>query len=634
MPNPFEKRATEYLRDNEAFLAVVTAQPLDTFFAKPAKEGRLYDRLAMIIGTPGSGKTTLARLFEFSTLRTLLRNRSMTNYKPLIDTLVNCGGIDGDHPAVVGARIPLESEYRDFWEFPYADDLKNALLTKLLQARSVLAWLRNLRDSGLTLEQVEVVPRANSHAALAAIGGTTCSDVLARAQEVEVGIYEVSAALVPPVVEDIRQEISAAYRPFDVIKAFRFSDGSTREVRPLIIFDDAHNLHPRQLVHLRNWLARRELRVSRWILTRLDALAAQDVLLEHAGDEGRTGFKESREITTIAMQGGPERRGSRREFRKMAKDMAGRYLSQMPVFNRRGMHSLGDLLSTAPEMLSVNQCERLAHRVDSLQRRYSVSGERRDGFEREVDEYLTRTGQDGEDVRLGMLAILLERYRRRMPTRTLFQDTLKDEERRRPFKVDAGLAHGARIQLLHKYGRPHFFGIDVLCDASSENAEQFLQLAARLVAQLETQLIRRESDATVKSRTQNRLLRERASEMMREWDFPECDLVRRLAEGMAEECVTRSVETNAPLGAGANAFGIPQEEFDEIPASHSDLARILHFGVAYNVFRLTRRYRVKKREWCLIELSGVLSLSYGLTLKRGGFLERDTSDLVRILWDS
>ena len=69
MSNPFEKRATEYLRDNEAFLALVSPEPLTTFFEKPAKEERLYDRLAVIIGTPGSGKTTLARLFQFSTLQ-------------------------------------------------------------------------------------------------------------------------------------------------------------------------------------------------------------------------------------------------------------------------------------------------------------------------------------------------------------------------------------------------------------------------------------------------------------------------------------------------------------------------------------------------------------------------------------
>ena len=144
MANPFEKRATEYLRDDEAFLAVVTPEPLSTFFQKPAEEGKLYDRLAVIIGTPGSGKTTLARLFQYPTLRTLLRNKSLATYKPLIDTLTACSAVDDDQPTVVGGRLPLEAEYRDFWEFPYSDDLKIGLMIALLQARSVLAWLRSI----------------------------------------------------------------------------------------------------------------------------------------------------------------------------------------------------------------------------------------------------------------------------------------------------------------------------------------------------------------------------------------------------------------------------------------------------------------------------------------------------------
>jgi hypothetical protein len=132
MANPFEKRATEYLRDDEAFLAVVTPEPLATFFQKPAQEGRLYDRLTMIIGTPGSGKTTLARLFQFTTLRTLLRNRGMNSYKPLIDTLTACGAIENERPTLIGGRLPLEAEYRDFWEFPYPEDLKIGLMIALL----------------------------------------------------------------------------------------------------------------------------------------------------------------------------------------------------------------------------------------------------------------------------------------------------------------------------------------------------------------------------------------------------------------------------------------------------------------------------------------------------------------------
>ena len=86
---------------------------------------------------------------------------------------------------------------------------------------------------------------------------------------------------------------------------------------------------------------------------------------------------------------------------------------------------------------------------------------------------------------------------------------------------------------------------------------------------------------------QHKLLKKRATEMVKEWDFPKSREVKKLCEFMAKECwgnLEKSLETNALVNGGANAFGILQYEFEEILSEpqYSELREILKFGMAYN----------------------------------------------------
>ncbi len=634
MSNPFEKRASEYRRDDEAFLPLVTPDPLITFFKKHADDGKLYDQLSVIIGAPGSGKTTIARLYQYSTLKTLLRHESQINFKPLVDTLTQCGAIKDRQPILLGGRVPLESEYRDFWEFPYPDDLKCKLMFALIQSRTILSWISNLTNTGVELDQISIVPRGDAVAALAAIGGIKGRDLFLKARTIEEQIYNISAALLPPAIDDIDDEAAAAYHPFDVIEHFEITvDGDTKVLRPLVIFDDAHNLHPEQFTAFREWLARRELKISRWVLTRMDALSPEDVLLAQSeGNTTRPGLKDARELNVIWMQSQDDRFGKRKAFRKMAKGMATRYLRQMDVFSRRGISDLADFIGTQPDMIAPSKLETLASSIDTLQHKNGISDKRRKILEAQVSEYLAGTGHESKDVALAILSILFHRYLNRVPQKGLFDDQEDDVEPNRPLTVDGGIADGAKVRLLHDFDRPYYYNIDALCDASSENAEQFLHLASTLVTQAETQLIR-EKPASLSSRDQNRLLRKKAGEIYRGWDFPHNREVKLLAEGIAKQCVAKSLEGNASLGggAGAGAFGILQEEFDQIPKRHEELARVLKFGAAYNAFVLVQNHSTKNRMWCQIELCGVLRVHFGLSQTRGGFLERNTDDLLSML---
>ena len=640
MDNPFLKRATEYYREDEAFLAIVSPEPVRYFLGEKGRQGDLYDRLVIIRGTPGSGKTTLARLFEFSSVSALLRNRNLPTYRDLFAVLTECGVIEDDQPAVLGYRLPLETGYRDFWEFPYSEELKLGLLTALVQARAVLGWARNLAGAGADVPRAEILPRPDAMASLDAIGGPRVSAVVERARAVEVSLYAIVNSLVPPDISELEETVTSAYRPFDVIERLRIPpDPGNREqaleLRPLVILDDAHVLHPEQFRQLQHWLVRREVRVGRWVLTRLDVLHPGEALAAVREDRPHRpqlpGITKSRDTTEILLQSGARDRRTqqRRAFRAMARDMSKRYLRQMPLFTQHNLGSLADLLPNISEPIAPSKRADLEAKVTRARRELHVSDSRYQSIRSMVDDYLS--GKDAApDIHLAMVRILMHRYSRRTSSQRGLFDRDGDLEPPKPLKADSSVYEAARIHLLHEYDRPYYYGMDDLCDASSENAEQFLRSAAILVEAAAVKLARAKSPS-LSAREQNSRLRSNAGKVLDDWSFPLCQMVSHLTDAMAKECLAVSLEPNASLGAGANAFGIPQDEFAELPERAPDLARVLQFAIAYNALSVVPRYPCKNREWCLLELGGLVILRHGLTLKRGGFIESSASKLARIM---
>jgi hypothetical protein len=231
------------------------------------------------------------------------------------------------------------------------------------------------------------------------------------------------------------------------------------------------------------------------------------------------------------------------------------------------------------------------------------------------------------ELQLAMLSILMHRMEKRGQT-GLFDTELPDPASKLP-KVDSAVFAGARIHLLHKYDRPYYVGIEDVCDASSENAEQFLRLAAELVEISAVNIIRGES-ALLEPSVQHKKLRDKANHVIQEWDFPRSKQVRKLVDALAASCLQKTLEPNAPLGAGANAYGILQEEFEAIPDRHPELAQLLQAAIANNALTVVPRHSCKNKEWCLLELGGIVILRHGLTLKRGGFLEGTSASLASL----
>jgi hypothetical protein len=365
------------------------------------------------------------------------------------------------------------------------------------------------------------------------------------------------------------------------------------------------------------------------MIARFDVLLPQEALAAAVEDRSDPaefpGVKAERDTEDILLQSSGNRRTERTRFRNMARDMAGRYLRRMPLLNERGLTDLGNLLGDANVSITTGRLKELAGRVDAAQKRLSVSGPQREGFEQQIREFWGGASVS-EDVHLRMLLVMMHRYdnRRKKSARPLFPTEEEAADDSVVVAANDSVRDAALFQLCHHEDRPYYFGIDDVCDASTENAEQFLQLAAKLVEEVVTQVSRARTP-TLAPAVQHKLLRDRGASIIDKWSFPHDNSVRRLVKEIAERCLQKSMEPNGSVIA--NAYGIAQSEFDSIASDFPQLARALQFAVAYNAITLVPHRSVKNREWCLLELGGMPLLRYGLTLKRGGFIEGTATQL-------
>ena len=640
MTNPFLRRATEFIRDDSTFLSIVSPEPLNAFVAKHPKKGALLDVPVRVIGSPGSGKTMMASLIEFRLVEAVLRDQSSESSRILAAALEACGFTDDrSRPTVAAVRLPMESEYRDFWELPYEPAVKTKLVASLIQARAVLGLLRNIcAGKRRRLADIRFATREGAEAQLERIGGADPSAVRERAREVEKAVYGIGAGLLPPSLGDIPSEARDPYQPFEAIREIEIDwDGEVLRLRPLVILDDVHTLHPEQFDALLRVLARREMRIGRWMMMRMDVLSPNAVF-RSADDDALPGLKRDRDYFDIFMQGQSfmqghaKRGGERKHFRKMAVDMADRYLRLVQTLRDRSVSQFGHLLGAEPPKLPAGKLDELRRLTEREQKRLGVAPSRRAAIERMVSMYArgSKSVDVGEDVQLSMVRVLMSRYAVRVAKQTPALFDIEDPEPKMRLKADVSVADAARFQLHERFGRPFHYGMDDLCDASNENAELFLQLAGALVARAETRVIRG-LDLALAPEQQQRALRAKAEEMIDEWKFPFAQKVRGLVDHLAADCLEVSALPNARLGAGANAIAVPEAEMDGFLKDGGELVLVLKSALAYGVIVPVRHYGQGGKDWCLFELSGPVCLRHGLTLKRGGFLERRVVDLVAIV---
>lgn len=280
MDNPFKKRRTELITDRRTLLSLVSPTPIEEFFK--GSESDLIEKLALVVGTPGCGKTTIAQVVEFESLATLARSSRGTINKDLVDVLGTCGLLKNGQPTLIAHRLSMTTNFRDIWELPYQSSTKTALLRAFVQAKSVLGWFRQLEQAGVAPQDVEIVLGPNAESVAAVTSANDSQAFRQYARDIELAIFKVVTALVPPDEKDMSEQfLNTRYDVFEVIRAIRVcqwpeASATGLSLRPMMIIDDAHELHPAQFLQLRDWLKNKAIGVSRWLMCRPDVVSADD----------------------------------------------------------------------------------------------------------------------------------------------------------------------------------------------------------------------------------------------------------------------------------------------------------------------------------------------------------------------
>lgn len=624
MDNPFKKRRTELITDRHTLLSLVSSVPIEEFFKSERKQ--LLEKLTLVVGTPGCGKTTIAQVVEFESLYTLCRETASPINRDLVDVLTGHELIKDDLPTILGHRLAMSTNFREIWELPYSDQTRQALLRAFLQSKAVLGWFNQLDIMGISLEYVDIVMGANSESVYTTTDADRAESFREYARRIELAIFRIVTSLVPPDEKEMAENfLNTSYDVFEVLRGFRIkrwpgTHGTLIDIdivlRPLIIVDDAHELHPTQFAQLRDWLKTKAMGLSRWLMCRPDIVSADDYRDALAKDaiaeeDMQPGSIRDRDYIMKLMQVGTAKR-----FKHVATDIATRYIASIPEFRRRGISDLKPLLNqTGRVELAPGVYRQLEEKVDKLAKDSHFS-------KTFVESLHARVRDDvPADESQAALRILIYREKKKTPQIDLLgDDELLDEPASDDKKVNSTVLEGARVQLMHEFERPYYFGMEKLISASNSNIEQFVRLAGTLVDELLARVIRNR-EPVLSPKAQHLALVNQAKQAINDWDFPYNNVVRALVKEIAKQCVSRTLQGNAPLGAGANAIGIPQEEMDAVLRRDGRLARILHFAFAYNALVFVPSYRCKNRIWCLLELGALPNLAYGLTLNRGGFIE-------------
>jgi hypothetical protein len=620
--NPFKMRASEKIDSDPSFLRLFSPIGLESLIEKN-DEGKLWENVLFIHSSPGGGKTSLLRIFEPSSLNTLILNKSSSDYRDLFQSLKRINAISEDRVEILGTSLNCTRNYEILEELEVAPFLKKRLFFSLLNARMIMGALRSAVTltqcsfpDGLSKIHFNYDNRDNYFKSL--VVPCTGTDLYNWASKIEREIYKILDSFLP--VQDPQIEGHDELFALSVMVPENILfDNHPICKKVLYMLDDAHKLSNEQRIFLKDYIEKKRGTFSIWISERLEALESKENLGSFIG----------RDYDEIHLErfwsDGPSK------FEKTLKSIS----EKRAAISTEDVSSFQEYLKSDLDegqfKIDLNQVfESALKRIEEKSFFYNNK------FILWLEYVRDYSATDFEKALLAKkVEILVNRIVGKSQMSFEFPHTQQELNEKLELELDAV----ARLFLSNEAKIPYYFGFSSLSKLSSNNIEQFLSFAGELFEEMISNKLSG-IDASVSDKTQEKIIREVVERKWRELPriIPHSRLVLRFLEGLGEFCKAETYKPNAPYAPGVNGFAIKFDSNSKLIEEgpwidnpiYEPIINVISTCVAFNLLEVKETSQGKKgQKWEVYYLNRWLCVKFNLPLSYGGWRHKSLGELSK-----
>lgn len=608
--NPFLTRFADRAGvKNSNFLSMYAPEIIKTILNT---EELLIPKASWFIGIPGSGKSSILRLFSVEILNEIIKQRTL--YLHLYEPLVDAKIIIDDEIKTVGIYVQIDELFTETANVNLPNINNEQLFYTLFDlriAKQILVVLKgiNKNSDSLSLDKL-FVEGVSSDRLPPNIFSEKINlnefSVLIREQEQMIS-QVLSSFPGKSVPESL--ELHNRFSSLDLINA----QGKFHNIQFVLMVDDVHDLYPEQLKLLRSALVKRN-SFPRWLASRKHILPISTLI------GNSTGFIDERELHVVDID---QFSKNRTLYKKFIKNLVEKRLKLTSSLSEFTIEQIEGMLSSIDFENYFN--EEAVRDIQQVQREELLKLQRNNRFSCESINDFVDKKRNFNLLEAELLLIKANRFiKKRQPS--LFPELEID--------IDGSATkdkQAAELFIKKRAKVPLYSGFDTILDASNHNVEQYLRVFSPFVDRLIFR-VELDKDINIIPKDQCSILQKAAKSYMDDMisKLLYGKSIHQLVDNLGRYFAYRTYEPNAPHAPGVTQFAITAEDMAVI-SNHqdlmdkswvSDIVRTLSIAISNNVIvpqSSTSQGAKGSAKKYVFSLNRLLCVKFELPLQRGDF---------------